>query len=103
MSKISVRQNETFQLPITVDDETAETVTLKVWGDTEEINETASFVDGEATIDVGIVTAPVGVYSYSITVSYTDDVVDILPDVSNCSDCSFPEFEVCSGGLEEES
>ena len=40
MSKISVRQGETFQLPVTVDDETAVTVNLKVWGGTTIIDET---------------------------------------------------------------
>lgn len=93
---ISVRQGETFQLPITVDDETALTVTLKVWGDTEIINETANFVDGEATIDTGVITQDIGDYNYSVTVTYSDGTIDILPD--NCDNCEFPSFEICEGG-----
>lgn len=98
MNKITVRQNETFQLPMTVDDSSAQTVTLKVWGDSEIINETVTFVDNEATIDADLIESPVGVYNYSITVTYSDGVVDILPDVTGCTDCKFPEFEICPGG-----
>ena len=98
MIKITTRQNETFQLPVTIDDESAKTVTLKVWGATEIINEAMDFVDGAATIDVGIVTYPIGTYHYSITVEYLDGVIDILPD--SIRDGEFPEFEIYSGGMD---
>lgn len=97
MDKITVRQGETFQLPITIDDESAETVQLKVWGDSEIISETESFINGEATIDAGIIEDSAGTYSYSITVTYSDDAIDILPDVADCEDCSYPVFEICEG------
>lgn len=101
MDKISVRQGETFQLPVEIDDTTAQTVQLLVWNDTLTIiNETEPFNDGKATIDAGIITSDVGVYSYSVTITYSDGVVDILPDVNECTGCDFPEFEICEGNPE---
>lgn len=96
MSKISVRQGETFQLPVTVDDETAVSVNLKVWGDTTIIDETESFVNGEATIDAGVINQPVGEYNWLVTTTYSDGFIEILPD-NDCSDCEAPIFEICEG------
>lgn len=101
MDKISVRQDETFQLPVEIDDTTAQTVQLLVWNDTLTIiNETEPFNDGEATINAGIITDAVGLYKYSVTITYSDGVVDILPDVNECTDCDFPVFEICEGNPE---
>ena len=97
---ITVRQDESFELPITIDDGSAVTAQLKVWGNTEIINETATFVGGEATIDAGIITADVGTYNYSVTIVYSDGKIDILPDVTDCTSCEFPTFEICPGGQE---
>lgn len=102
MDKISVRQGETFQLPVEIDDTTAQTVQLLVWNDTLTIiNETEAFEDGKATIDAGIITSDVGMYNYSVTITYSDNVVDILPDITDCTECEFPEFEVCEGNPQE--
>ena len=102
MNKISVRQGETFQLPVEIDDSSALTVQLLVWNDTTIIiDETMSFTGGKATVDAGIISANVGLYSYSVTITYSDGVVDILPDVNECTDCDFPVFEVCEGNPEE--
>lgn len=102
MNKISVRQGETFQLPVEIDDASAQTVQLLVWDDSNTIiDETVSFSDGKATVDAGIIIAPVGIYSYSVTITYSDGVVDILPDVNECTECEFPVFEVCEGNPEE--
>ena len=101
MDKISVRQGETFQLPVEIDDTTAQTVQLLVWNDTLTIiNETEPFNDGKATIDAGIITSDVGTYNYSVTITYSDGVVDILPDVNECTDCDLPVFEICEGNPE---
>lgn len=99
MDKITVRQNETFQLPVTIDDETAESVTLTVWNsDGVIISEPAEFVNGEATIDAGIITSAIGLYQYSLDFVFSTGEIDTLPDVTNCDgDCSFPEFEICEG------
>ena len=103
MDKISVRQGETFQLPVEIDDTTAQTVQLLVWNDTATIiDETEPFNDGKATIDAGIITDAVGLYKYSVTITYSDGVVDILPDITECTDCDFPEFEVCEGNPVED-
>lgn len=101
MDKISVRQRETFQLPVEIDDDTAQTVQLLVWDDTSTIiDETENIVAGEATINAGIITDAVGLYKYSVTITYSDGVVDILPDVNECTDCDFPVFEICEGNPE---
>ena len=101
MDKISVRQDETFQLPVEIDDDTALTVQLLVWDDTSTIiDETENIVAGEATINAGIITDAVGLYKYSVTITYSDGVVDILPDVNECTDCDFPVFEICEGNPE---
>lgn len=103
MDKISVRQGETFQLPVEIDDTTAQTVQLLVWNDTATIiDETEPFNDGKATIDAGIIASDVGLYSYSVTITYSDGVVDILPDITDCTECDFPEFEVCEGNPVED-
>lgn len=103
MDKITVRQNETFQLPVTIDDDTAVDVTLTVWNDEGVIiSEPADFVNGEATIDAGIITQPIGIYEYSLDITFSTGEIDTLPDVTNCAgDCSFPEFEICEGTPEE--
>lgn len=93
---ISVRQGETFQLPITADDDTAVSVNFKVWGDTTIIDETANFVDGQATIDAGTITQDVGDYSWLITTTYSDGFVEILPD-NDCKGCDAPKFIICEG------
>ena len=101
MDKISIRQGETFQLPVEIDDASAQSVKLLVWNDTTTIiDETVSFSDGKATIDAGLISAPVGLYNYSVTITYSDGVVDILPDVNDCTECDFPIFEVCEGNPE---
>ena len=102
MNKISVRQGETFQLPVEIDDTSAQDVQLLVWNDSNTIiDETVSFADGKVTIDAGLIAAPVGLYNYSVTITYSDGVVDILPDVNECTGCEFPIFEVCEGNPEE--
>lgn len=101
MDKITVRRNETFQRAVTIDDMSAQTIRFDAFSDTSVvITASANFTDGTATIDAGLITAAIGVYNYSLTVTYSDGRVDILPDVANCNgDCSFPVFEICAGGI----
>lgn len=99
MRALKYRQGETMQLPITIDDESAETVNLTVWNEASTVYDlTETFVDGQATIDGGVVTGDLGDYSYKLTITYSDGVIDILPDISGCETCSFPKFEICEGG-----
>lgn len=103
MDKISVRQGETFQLPVEIDYTTAQTVQLLVWNDTATIiNETEPFNDGKATLDAGVIGSDVGLYSYSVTITYSGSEVDILPDITDCTECDFPEFEICEGNPVED-
>lgn len=105
MEKITIRQYETLQIPVTIDDDTAEDITLTVWDDNDIIlKQVATFVNGEATIDCDIITQPIGMYSYSLTVNFSTGEIDTLPDVTECNgDCSFPEFEICEGTPQEDS
>lgn len=100
----SVRQGETLEMTGRTNDSTAETVTLTVWDATGvKLTVPATFVDGRATVEAGIVALPIATYFYSLTVEYIDGKIDILPDSETCSgvDCAFPELKVCSGGYDE--
>lgn len=102
--KISVRIGETFQLPSRTNDPSASTITLKVWDDTGiKIDETETFIDGQATIDAGVIALALGKYKYLLTIVYSDGHIDILPNAEECdggTDCAIPEFEVCIGGYD---
>lgn len=103
MNNITIRQGETLQIPVTIDDDSAERVTLQVIsGSMELLSITDEFVDGQATISVDELMLPLGTYEYMLTVFYVDGVIDKLPDVANCSDddCSLPSFKVCEGIFE---
>jgi len=100
MDKITVRQGETLQIPVTIDDSTATTATLSVWDDEGVviIEETGTFVDNETTIDAGVITQDVGEYNYGLQIEYSDGEIDSLPDSAGCDgDCEFPVFEICEG------
>lgn len=100
----SVKQGETYQLPVTIDDDSALTATLNVWDDNSTIiTVTDNFVDGEVTLDAGIITQPTGDYSYSVTIEYSDGTIDILPDSKECDEeeCEFPTLTICPGTPED--
>lgn len=101
--KISVRIGETFQLPARTNDPSAASVTLKVWDDSgEKLTVTENFVDGQATLDAGVIALAIGTYKYLLTVTFSDGTIDKLPDAEECSGkCEVPEFEVCTGGYDE--
>lgn len=98
MEDISIRRGETLELPIEADDESAVTVQFvatdedgAVW-----IDETEPFVDGEANIRTEETYIPLGVYDYTLTVVYSDGIIDILPDPDECDEeCELPKFIVC--------
>ena len=97
---ITVRVGETLQVPIIIDDVSADTVNFKAWNDDGVIiDETENFVvvgtNAEATISL-IVTDPAGTYNYLLTVTYSDGVVEKLPDLTDCEgDCETPELIIC--------
>lgn len=96
MSTISVRQGSVFQVPITIDDETAQTVNFSAWsGDTVVIDETESFVLGEATI-TATADLDIGEYKYLLTITYLDGLIDVLPN-DDCEGCTPPVLDVCEG------
>lgn len=100
MNTISIRRGETLQIFIEADDESAASVRFLVTKNgTTYLDETESFVNGEATISNDI-TVAVGDYEYSYIVTYSDGIVDILPDVSDCEECELPVFRVCDSNVE---
>lgn len=99
--KILVRVGETFQLPARTNDPSTESITLTVWNDSGVvITETENFIDGQATIDAGVIALAIGIYKYLLTITYSDGSIDKLPDAEQCSGekCEVPELEVCTGG-----
>ena len=100
MDTIKIRQGETLQIPIEADDSTAVSVQFQVVKDgIIYLDVTESFVDGKATIFTNDTLLEIGDYEYIITITYSDGVVDILPDPDDCDgdDCEFPDFIVCKG------
>lgn len=100
---ITIRQGETLQIPIVADDTSAVSVQFQV---AQEgiiyIDETEAFtiVDdkAEATIETNDTNLATGEYEYMLTITYSDGVVDKLPDVDSCDgDCALPKFIVCEG------
>ena len=88
MSTISVRQGSVFQLPITIDDETALTVNFSAWlDDTVVIDETENFVNGEATI-TATADLDIGQYKYLLTITF-HGLIDVLPN-DDCEGCTPP-------------
>ena len=99
---LSYRRLETMQLPVSADDTSAQTVRLVVTkSGTTYIDQTKTFVNGEATLLVPQLNIPIGVYEYTLTITYSDGVTDILPDTTDCEsgDCTLPKFTVCQSNL----
>lgn len=108
MSKnLTVRIGENLQIPVQIDDISATTVQFKAWDSNDNIviNEIESFtINGsiaEATINV-LVTGPEGTYSYLLIVTYSDGVIEKLPDLSECDEeCGLPELVICEADPSE--
>lgn len=104
---ITIRQGETLQIPITINDTSAESVRFVASSDTEgvviDLTQQFEIVDGKATATIftNNTLIETGEYSYMLVVTYADDVVDILPDASECQgdDCELPKLIVCESLL----
>ena len=98
---ISIRQGETLSLAVTIDDDSAQTLQLLVEDSDGNIviNESTSFatVDGvtSATIQTNNTDLDIGDYSYMFVVTYSDDVIEKLPNVAECDDCDLPKLTIC--------
>jgi hypothetical protein len=97
---ISIRQGETLELTVTIDDLTASTVQLIVENDDGIIiNETENFstVSGKrvALIETNNTDHDLGEYEYMLVVTYSDGVIEKLPDVADCEECSLPTLTIC--------
>lgn len=103
---ITIRQGETLQIPVTINDTSAETVRFVVANEGVIILDiTEPFTVGEgkatATISTDDTLIETGEYPYQLVVTYTDGVVDILPDPNECSgdDCELPKLIICESLL----
>lgn len=97
---INIRQGETLEIAVTVDDLTADTVELIVTdpNDVIIIDETENFatVDGKrvATITSNDTNYPVAEYEYMLVITYSDGFIQKLPD-GDCEDCGLPVINIC--------
>lgn len=100
---ITIRQGETLQIPITINDTSATTVRFVVADSTGSliIDATENFiVEGEkaiATVSTNDTDVATGDYTYQLIVTYSDGIVDILPDPDDCQDgdCELPKLIIC--------
>lgn len=99
---ISIRRGETLEYPVEADDESAVSVRLLATNDDGDsiFDLTEPFVDGEATLRTDETFVPLGAYEFTLTVTYSDDVVDILPDPDGCDgECELPILTVCKSNI----
>jgi hypothetical protein len=98
MENISIRQGETFEMGIECDDTSALSVRFLATSEgVAYIDEIEQFIDGQATIRTEATNIPLGDYEFTLTITYSDGVIDILPDSSECSgdDCALPVLTIC--------
>lgn len=105
MDTIRIRQGETEEFIVEIDDDLAESVSIIVKDLVSDVSpliyESANFVDGVASLilEGSVTSIAVGDYIYQLTVVYSDGSVDKFPDpsVGDCGDeCDFPEFIICA-------
>lgn len=98
METYKIRYGESFDFTVVLSDETALTATFLVGkeGQVPEINISAPFVDGEATIEVAPedTMIPLGEYKYQITVELEGNKVHKYPTDEQCGAGGLPEFIV---------
>lgn len=98
---LSIRQGETLAITITNEDLSADTAQLLV-EDTNGnvvINVTENFTtsDGIRTVELRTedTNFAVGDYSYMLVITYSDGVIEKLPNISECDDCDLPVLKIC--------
>jgi hypothetical protein len=100
---ISIRQGETLELNIIIDDPHAVEVKLLVGDDDGTIIESVGMfatIDGETSATITVPAAQtnqdVGEYEYMLMITYDDGVIEKLPDGDCCDeDCGLPTFSIC--------
>lgn len=103
---IKIRQGETLQIPVTINDTSAESVRFIVADESEiviDLIEQFEVIDGKATATIftNDTLIEAGEYSYMLVVTYSDGVVDFLPDVNECDsdNCDLPKLIICESLL----
>lgn len=104
---ITIRQGETLQIPVTINDPSADSVRfvaanedgLIILDITEQF--TVSDNKATATISTDDTLLETGEYKYQLVVTYTDGIIDILPDPNECNgdDCELPKLIICESLL----
>lgn len=98
MDSIDIRQGETVTLPFQIDDTTADSATLYVGklGERPIFSIPAGVYIGQGVFEIGSedTIVPVGKYVYQITIGYPTGEQEKFPEVDDCDDCSYPEFNV---------
>lgn len=100
---LKTRRGETLPIIWEIDETGADTATITITdGDVVVLTKTVSFngLTADLTLSNTETDIPVKKYDYMITLVYTDGTVEKYPDVSSCSGCSLPVFEVCKANDE---
>jgi len=97
---ISIRQGETLELTVSIDDLTAQTVRFIAEDDNgiiidETENFSTSGTKRVATIETNDTNHPLGAYEYMLVVTYSDGAIEKLPDVTDCTECELPTLTIC--------
>ncbi len=98
MRDMEIYQGQTIRQSVTVEDDGAVTATFVATdGATNLIEETFTFIDKTAQMNILNTNIPGGSYDYYIRIDWDDGSVDYLPDSSNCNDgeCDFPQLIIC--------
>lgn len=100
---LKTRRGETLPIIWEIDETGADTATITISdGDTIILTKTVPFngLTADLTLSASETDILVKKYEYMVTLVYTDGTVEKYPDVSGCSSCSLPVFEVCKANDE---
>lgn len=95
MKNFRIYWGETLNAIVTIDDPDAVSATLTI-STIPQIVKTDNFVNGEADVSVSAIETqlPLGKYEYQLKVVYGNGIIDKMPDISNCLDCSLPTVTI---------
>lgn len=97
MNDLRIGQGETIRQTVTVEEEGAATATfIATDGNTNIIEEEATFDGMTADISTTDTIVPIGSYDYYIKIEWDDGSVDYVPNFADCEDeCELPQLIVC--------
>lgn len=97
MEDMSIYQGETLRQTVTVEEEGAVTAEFIATDGTTNVLETIANFEGlTADLTTNDTAINPGSYDYYIRITWDDDTVDILPNLSECEgECEFPQLIIC--------